>query len=329
MLAQPVAQDGRPGGAPQRRRCRRTGGASRRNPSSGLEWRVPAGPSAQNRPERATRGFGRRVRLSWCGAAVPPAPSVPRRRAAPRARPAAARRRAGGRRRRRAAGRDGPGRRPARPRAAWPIPPATAPGDVVFRGGGWGHGLGHEPVRRPGRGPAGLHRRPDPDPLLRRHRGRRPRRCPATSGCGCSTTATGSTSRRSRVALTWVLPGCVVPPPPTPTPTPTPTDPAATPTPAPTATPAPAPTGPPCPPAQPDGARWQLRLDDATHSQFVLWDVGVDAEEAALGGRLGSRPAAAPAVRRRRPAHHLARLVDLPGPLGALGLDGVHRRRRR
>ncbi len=75
--------------------------------------------------------------------------------------------------------------------------------------------------------------------------------------------------------LTWVLPGCVVPPPPTPTPTPTPTDPAATPTPAPTATPAPAPTGPPCPPAQPDGARWQLRLDDATHAQFVLWDLGV------------------------------------------------------
>ena len=44
--------------------------------------------------------------------------------------------------------------------------------------------------------------------------------------------------------------------------------------------------------------------------------------QAALDRRLGGRAAAAAAVRHRRPPHHLARLVDLPRPLGALGLDG-------
>ena len=70
--------------------------------------------------------------------------------------------------------------------------------------------------------------------------------------------------------LTWLLTGCV-PPAPTPTPTATATPALTTPTPSPTTTP----TGPPCPPAQPQGSHWQLRLDDATHSQFVLWDLGV------------------------------------------------------
>ena len=100
--------------------------------------------------------------------------------------------------------------------------------------------------------------------------------------------------------LAWSLPGCVPPATATPTPsgTPTPTPPADADADA-------TPTGPPCPPAQPQGAHWQLHLDDATHTTFVLDDLGVPAAPPDLVGRFGrdtaatsSSPARSPTSRR-------------------------------
>ncbi len=156
------------------------------------------------------------------------------------------------------------------------IPPATAPGDVVFRGGGWGHGLGMSQYGAQGAARLGC----SADEILTRYyAGTEVVSRPMPGNVRVRLLDNGYRVDVEAVqgALTWVLPGCVVPPPPTPTPTatPTPAGPAATPAPTPTATPTPTPTGPPCPPVQPDGARWQLRLDDRTHSQFALWDLGV------------------------------------------------------
>ena len=115
--------------------------------------------------------------------------------------------------------------------------------------------------------------------------------------------------------LTWLLTGCV-PPAPTPdadgdarhrrSPTPTPS---------PTTTP----TGPPCPPAQPQGARWQLRLDDATHSQFVLWDLGVTPRKQLWQGGSAAVPLRLQRVRRGGPPHDLARLRRSTSSAGCAG----------
>ena len=166
---------------------------------------------------------------------------------------------------------------------------------------------GHEPVRRAGRGPARLLGRPDPRPATTPA----PRSCAggdagSLSGCGCSTTATGSTSRRCRARVTG----------------------------APAATsghalarrrparPGTQPNRQPPSAGQPQG-RWQ-RLDDATH--YVLWDLGPTPEEAGLAGRLGRRSPLR--LRQSGAVAHLTTwrgVVDLPRPLGALGLDAVHR----
>ena len=149
------------------------------------------------------------------------------------------------------------------------IPPATAPGDVVFRGGGWGHGLGMSQYGAQGAAKLGC----TADQILTRYYAGTSvvaREMPANVRVRMLDSGYRVDVEAVQGGLTWVLPGCVVPPPPaTPAPSPAPTDPAATPVP----TPTPTASGPVCPPAQPQGTRWQLKLDDATHSHFVLWDV--------------------------------------------------------
>ena len=146
------------------------------------------------------------------------------------------------------------------------IAPASASGDVVFRGGGWGHGLGMSQYGAQGAARLGCSAE---EILSRYYAGTRV--LPAAMPAGIRLRMLDNRNRVDVEAvqgtLAWGVAGCVAgpatPPPP--------------PTPAPTGSPAPAPvvTGPPCPPAQPQGARWQLRLDDATHSQFALYDLGV------------------------------------------------------
>ena len=163
------------------------------------------------------------------------------------------------------------------------IAPADAKGDVVFRGGGWGHGLGMSQYGAQGAARLGCSAeqiltryysgtdvvsRPMPDEVRLRM---------LENGYRVDVEAVEGT-------LTWSVPGCVAlpPPPGTPAPTPSPTaSPSSSPT---TSTPAPSSPAPPssasptagplCPPAQPQGARWQLRVDP-TGSQFVLYDLGV------------------------------------------------------
>jgi SpoIID/LytB domain protein len=128
------------------------------------------------------------------------------------------------------------------------LPRAAASGEVVFRGGGWGHGLGMSQYGAQGAARLGC----TYDQILRRYYTGtevRPAAMPATvrlrmldGGYRVDVAAEGGT-------LSWVLEGCTGP---------TPADPAAA----------------PCPPQQPAGARWQLRLDD-TGSRFVLYDLGV------------------------------------------------------
>jgi stage II sporulation protein D len=167
------------------------------------------------------------------------------------------------------------------------IAPATAPGDVVFRGGGWGHGLGMSQYGAQGAARLGC----SAEQILTRY----------YAGTQVVTRPTPARVRLRMLddgyrvdveavqgALSWVLPGCVAPAPTTaagPSPAPTPGV-----TPPPTVAPDPAPTGPPCPPAQPQGARWQLRLDDATHSQFVLWDLGVTPKQQLWAGGSATAP---------------------------------------
>jgi SpoIID/LytB domain protein len=169
------------------------------------------------------------------------------------------------------------------------ITPADAKGDVVLRGGGWGHGLGMSQYGAEGAARLGC---TASQILTRYYAGTQVVARPMPTSLRVRMLDDGYRVDVEAVqgALTWSVDGCVAPPPATPTaapttPTPTtapptappaPTDPAATtPPPPPTATPTPTPTGPPCPPVQPPGARWQLRLDDATHSTFALYDLGV------------------------------------------------------
>lgn len=128
------------------------------------------------------------------------------------------------------------------------VPSAGAAGDVVFRGGGWGHGLGMSQYGAQGAALLGC----TDDQILTRY----------YSGTEVSTRTMPDTVRlrmlqggyrvdvhASDGPLTWVLPGCVPP---------TPENPSA----------------PPCPPAQPLGATWQLTLDESS-TQYVLSDLGV------------------------------------------------------
>ena len=89
----------------------------------------------------------------------------------------------------------------------------------------------------------------------------------------------------------------------------------------------PTPTGPPCPPAQPQGSA----LAAAPRRRDAL-DVRPGRPRATpptdLVGRVGRDTARPRRVRRGRPPDDLARRVDLPRAVGALGLDAVHRRRR-
>lgn len=128
------------------------------------------------------------------------------------------------------------------------IPRAAASGEVVFRGGGWGHGLGMSQYGAQGAARLGCSYRQ----ILGRY----------YAGTKVVTRAMPDSVRLRMLAggnrvdvkavqggLAWVLPGCTGP---------TPENPAA----------------PPCPPAQPAGAMWQLTLDDAS-AQFVLWNLDV------------------------------------------------------
>jgi SpoIID/LytB domain protein len=144
------------------------------------------------------------------------------------------------------------------------IDPASAAGDVIFRGGGWGHGLGMSQYGAEGAARLGCSAE---QILTRYYAGTQVVTRPMPSSIRLRMLDNGYRVDVEAVqgTLTWQLPGCVVPPTPTPTPT-------GTATPAPT--PSPTVTGPPCPPAQPAGAHWQLRLDDATHSRFRLYDLG-------------------------------------------------------
>jgi stage II sporulation protein D len=151
------------------------------------------------------------------------------------------------------------------------LPTATAAGDVVLRGGGWGHGLGMSQYGAQGAARLGC----SASEILARY----------YAGTSVAPAAMPSLIRLRMLdngyrvdveavqgTLVWSLPGCAPAATATPTPSGTPTP---TPTPTPPSTPSPSTTGPPCPPAQPQGARWQLHLDDATHSTFVLDDLGV------------------------------------------------------
>ena len=128
------------------------------------------------------------------------------------------------------------------------VPPADAAGDVVFRGGGWGHGLGMSQYGAQGAARLGcsygqilgryyagteVATRPMPDGLRLRM---------LDGGYRVDVKAVAG-------ALPWVLPGCAGPTPENP-------------------------TAPSCPPVQPAGSMWQLTIDEAT-AQYVLWDLGV------------------------------------------------------
>lgn len=128
------------------------------------------------------------------------------------------------------------------------LPEASARGDVVFRGGGWGHGLGMSQYGAQGAARLGC----TYDQILGRY----------YAGTEVRAQAMPDLVRLRMLAggyrvdvqaydgpLPWVLEGCVGP---------TPENPAAA----------------ACPPVQPQGASWQLRVDETT-SQFVLYDLGV------------------------------------------------------
>lgn len=127
------------------------------------------------------------------------------------------------------------------------MPRAGASGDVVFRGGGWGHGLGMSQYGAQGAARLGC----SYAQILRRYyAGTEVRRADMPDLVRLRMLAGGYRVdvRAHDGPLTWALEGCTGP---------TPTDPAAA----------------PCPPAQPKGATWQLRLDSGT--QYVLHDLGV------------------------------------------------------
>ena len=160
---------------------------------------------------------------------------------------------------------------------------------------------GHEPVRRAGRGPAGLLVRPDPAPLLHRHRGA----CGGDAGHRAAADARrrlpGRRGRRGRAARLAAR-GLHRPD-------------------------ARGPGRRRVPAAAAAGAHWQLRLDDDRHPVRAPRPRR-HAEGRRVAGRLGDAGAPARAGRHGGPPHDLARVEHLPRPLAALGLDPVHPRRR-
>lgn len=128
------------------------------------------------------------------------------------------------------------------------IPKARASGDVVFRGGGWGHGLGMSQYGAQGAANLGCSH----EQILRRYYAGSEVRSAAMPDLVRLRMLAGGYRTDVRAhdgPLTWGLEGCVGP---------TPENPGAA----------------ACPPVQPQGATWQLRLDDATRSQYVLYDLG-------------------------------------------------------
>jgi SpoIID/LytB domain protein len=121
------------------------------------------------------------------------------------------------------------------------MPRAGASGDVVFRGGGWGHGLGMSQYGAQGAARLGC----SYEEILRRYyAGTEVRRADMPELIRLRMLDGGYRVdvRAHDGPLTWSLEGC---------------DPASA----------------ACPPVQPQGATWQLRLDGGT--QFVLYDLGV------------------------------------------------------
>jgi stage II sporulation protein D len=118
------------------------------------------------------------------------------------------------------------------------IPRATASGDVVFRGGGWGHGLGMSQYGAQGAARLGC----DASQILTRYySGTTVAAKPMPTSVLVRMLDNGY---RTDIAaqtgdVTWDLAGCTAA----------------------------------CPPVQPKGSTWQLLLD-ATASQFVLWNLG-------------------------------------------------------
>ena len=121
------------------------------------------------------------------------------------------------------------------------VPEATASGDVVFRGHGWGHGLGMSQYGAQGAARLGC----SADQILTRYYAGTAvvtRPMPASVRLRMLDNGYRVDVQAVQGTLTWLLTGCV-PPAPTPAPTVTATPALTTPTPSPTATP----TGPPCP----------------------------------------------------------------------------------
>jgi stage II sporulation protein D len=117
------------------------------------------------------------------------------------------------------------------------LPRATASGDVVFRGGGWGHGLGMSQYGAQGAARLGC----DAAQILTRYySGTTVTTAPMPTSLSVRMLDNGY---RTDIAaqtgdVTWELAGCSTA----------------------------------CPPVQPKGSTWQLLLD-ATASQFVLWNI--------------------------------------------------------
>jgi SpoIID/LytB domain protein len=134
------------------------------------------------------------------------------------------------------------------PSGGVPVPKAKAKGDVVFRGGGWGHGLGMSQYGAQGAARLGC---TASQILTRYYAGTKvdTRAMPTSVSLRMLDDGYRVDVAATTGAVTWELVGCIA---------------GAT-----------TPTGSPdCPPAQPKGSTWQLRLDD-TGTQYVLWDLGV------------------------------------------------------
>jgi stage II sporulation protein D len=128
------------------------------------------------------------------------------------------------------------------------LPRATASGDVVFRGGGWGHGLGMSQYGAQGAARLGCTAR---QILTRYYAGTTVR--PAAMPTSVSLRMLDNGYRADVAAqtgdLSWELAGCTAS----------------------------------CPPVQPKGSTWQLRLDD-TATQYVLWNLGTTPKTAVWQG---------------------------------------------
>ena len=128
------------------------------------------------------------------------------------------------------------------------MPRASATGDVVFRGGGWGHGLGMSQYGAQGAARLGCSYG---QILTRYYSGTEVRKAAMPDAVRLRMLEGGYrvdvTAQEG--PLTWLLEGCTGP---------TPENPGAA----------------ACPPQQPQDARWQLRLDP-TSTRFALYDLAV------------------------------------------------------